>query len=543
MAGGDANAGTGGGEGFRFLLRTIDVPPTEVALSVGEDRDCVLESETGPVVRFFERDGRLYMEPLPGNQPVRRNGREAAGPVALRDLDRIDCGVESFEVIFRPPEKGKRHPTADASRHSDDANRSVGTTPGRIWIPWVLLLGIVLIYVIWGSSRRPQTDSLPRTISRTMPTPPLAPAAPATNTVAAPPTPVERHPSPTPSPSLVPASIFRANDVELTLMPLGGPVAASEWWVRVEAEVGALALAPTGSPLAVACGDGNVLLLDPVDGRTLRVLKAHEDSVAAIAWVAGTTYLVTAGYDGRVLLWDAATGWLLRTLSEGPGAVRAVAVSPDGTTVVGGYASGALVAWDLRTGRELKWWSAHNGMVNALAFAPDGGLLASASADRTVRTWNTRDWRRERELRPHVTGVNAIVFADPWHVITGADVFDAGPDGLPRAMERPTAAITPTTGEGTAAVLLQVYEWVLAAAVVPGADVLLLGIGSPPGGAGAAPPGRLVGLDSVDGSVSFEFHLAGQGVAGLAAGPDREVYFAGLDGWIRRVNLPGLPSH
>lgn len=304
-----------------------------------------------------------------------------------------------------------------------------------------------------------------------------------------------------------------------------------------------MALSPDASTLAIACGDGVVRLVDPLDGSITRVIAAHDDSVAAIAWVPGTSYLATAGYDGRVRLWDAATGWLLRTFTEGPGALRSIAVSPDGAVLVAGSASGALTAWEARTGREVKWWSGHSGMVSALAFSPDGTQLVSASSDRVVRLWSTRDWTRVREWRPNRAGVNALAFPDPLHVITGADNFEPGRNGIPRALDVPTLSLVAVRGASVEPLFPALREWVLSVAVIPGTGLILVGTGGAAGDSDPAPPGRALVLDRGSGRTIAVFELAARGVTGVVPLGSGAIGFGGLDGWVRRVELPAAPAH
>jgi hypothetical protein len=532
MLGGDPHGAEGAG--LRFLLRSLVDPPTEVLVSVGGERDCVLDSEEGPVVRFFERGGRLFVEPAgTASGGVRRNGRRVDGAAEVRDLDRIDCGPDrAFEVLLDAA-RGGHIPPGDL--HSKAHAGNTPATPGarRLWIPWVLCA----LAVGWGITRGsgpnpdPQVQSarlappsvqLPEAISSTTPAPSPTPAPP----------PVI-DPAPQPVPAAIPA--FRADESGVVLMPAGPVVAPAEWWMQAGAEVGSLALNARGDLLAVGCGDGRIILLNASDGQTVRAWAAHTDSIAALAWIPGTPYLLTAGYDGRAILWDASTGWKIRTLTEGPGALRSAAVSPDGHTVAVGSASGTITVWDAPSGHEWKWWPGHTGMVNALAFSPDGAVLASGSADRSVRVWECRDWHRVHDLRPHEGGVNAVAFIDSKLLLTGADNFGPGSRGTLRPLNGPSAALVDLGHASGKPRMLDVRAWVLAVGGIPATGRLLVGTGGAASSAFEPVPGRLLIIDARSGRAVDAVELAPRGVSAVAGGHADAVFVGGLDGWVRRA--------
>src|SRR6266540_2930159 len=81
--------------------------------------------------------------------------------------------------------------------------------------------------------------------------------------------------------------------------------------LETPSEVRDLGWSADGRQLAVATGDGRILLWSPVSTATSpigrrREIRAHGGPVRAVAW-AGSTLLVSAGEDHRVCLWDAQT--------------------------------------------------------------------------------------------------------------------------------------------------------------------------------------------------------------------------------------------
>ena len=200
--------------------------------------------------------------------------------------------------------------------------------------------------------------------------------------------------------------------------------------------VAALAVAPDGSWLASAGGDGDetVRIWDPHTGQARHTLTGHTSAVAALAVAPDGSWLASAGgYDGddgadlgpahradpphphrphqrgvgaggrpgrhlaglrrratrTVRIWDPHTGQTRHTLTGHTGPVRALAVAPDGSWLASAGCDDATVRiWDPHTGQARHTLTGHTGPVQALAVAPDGTWLASASADATVRIWS-----------------------------------------------------------------------------------------------------------------------------------------------------------
>ncbi|MBT2510769.1 WD40 repeat domain-containing protein [Streptomyces sp. ISL-98] len=188
------------------------------------------------------------------------------------------------------------------------------------------------------------------------------------------------------------------------------PEAGSWTWVlraRPRDEVGVVAVAPDGSWYANAYRPSRqVELWDRETGtRTARLDVAGE----AMAIAPNGTWLAIADGNGAVQLWDRATGTRTASLSGGNRRAHAVAIAPDGSwlaTVEHVWLpgerrdEGTLKVFDVASGRcthEL-----HCGeKLTGVAIAPDGRWLATAGADGVVSLWNP------------LTGALIASFTDP----------------------------------------------------------------------------------------------------------------------------------
>jgi WD40 repeat protein len=147
---------------------------------------------------------------------------------------------------------------------------------------------------------------------------------------------------------------------------------------------------------------GTVELLAADSRATVRRLEGHAGNVNALSFSADGAQLFAASGEnalsGEVRQWNVADGRLIRTIAAHRDTLYALALSPDGATLATGGYDQQIKLWNVADGTERKTLRGHNGAVFALAFRPDGKLLASASADRTVKLWDTAAGQRRDTL-------------------------------------------------------------------------------------------------------------------------------------------------
>jgi len=203
--------------------------------------------------------------------------------------------------------------------------------------------------------------------------------------------------------------------------------------VSLETYVVDMAWSPDGAALAVAGGEGAVMLVEGIAEKPRhRVLGEHTMGAIAVAWKPGGSVLASSGQDSTVVVWDAAAA------PGGESAVRArlrpgsawtdhIAWSPDGNllaTATGKVLSLwdekgervhqseplpstiAALAWD-RTGRDVATAVQGGVFVHRIepprfsvrrytwpaacltaAYSPNGRVLATGTQDGTVHFWN-----------------------------------------------------------------------------------------------------------------------------------------------------------
>lgn len=197
----------------------------------------------------------------------------------------------------------------------------------------------------------------------------------------------------------------------------------------------AVALAPDGKTLAVACAEnsnyGVVVLCDLADGKELGRLKPFGDQsrsqVAALAFSPdGKT--VALGYnrarstdrgppENTIALWDLDTRKEVRSFRPGHDVPGKLVYTPDGQTLVtGATARTPIQIWDIASGKEaLKIstpidWRKRRGSA-PFALSADGKTIAAVEGDNDMILWETATGKARHRLKGHAKKITCLAFA------------------------------------------------------------------------------------------------------------------------------------
>lgn len=156
------------------------------------------------------------------------------------------------------------------------------------------------------------------------------------------------------------------------------------------AQIGAVALSPDGTGLAVASGGDaqSVAVWNVADGKPRRILAARASPAFALAWASDGKRLAASFGDRTVRVWDADTGAETLTLCDEATCLAALAWSPNGRRLAAGGRDGAVRVYDTDAGKRLALLDGLGGAVTGLAFSSDGALLA-AGDEADGRLWDT----------------------------------------------------------------------------------------------------------------------------------------------------------
>ena len=203
-----------------------------------------------------------------------------------------------------------------------------------------------------------------------------------------------------------------------------------------------LAFSPDGDQLAVGGGNpatqGVVEIFSWPDGKSLRILREHRDSVMAIAWRDASS-LVSASLDRDIILWDLQTGTPIQRLKGHSRGVSSLCFLNDKETLVSTGVDQNLRVWDLTSGELIRSLNNHTLPVHDLALRPGDAalpMIASAGSDRTVRFWQPTIGRMVKFAR-----LKAAPLDVAW-LNAGSRIVAACADGAIRLVDPDSVEVT-----------------------------------------------------------------------------------------------------
>jgi WD40 repeat protein len=206
------------------------------------------------------------------------------------------------------------------------------------------------------------------------------------------------------------------------------------------------AWAADGGSLAIAGGEGAVLLADAGPALAARQIGLHRGGALALAWQRAGRLFASSGQDGRVLLWDAhtlkpqpihqgatwcdrlafadhgrllavaggrvlqvfdAAGTLLHSLAGHAGVIAALAWRPKSSEIAAVGNGGARIH-RLEPGLSSRDYPSA-GACRTAGWNADGRLLAAGMQDGSVQLWNVATGRHSQ-----LTGHGSRIIAAEW---------------------------------------------------------------------------------------------------------------------------------
>ena len=213
--------------------------------------------------------------------------------------------------------------------------------------------------------------------------------------------------------------------------------------IEVEARnIHALAFSPDGDQLAVGGGnpatEGIIEIFSWPEGKSLRMLREHRDSVTAVAWRSASS-LVSASLDRRIILWDLRTGSPIQQLEGHSRGVSSLCFLNDKGTLVSTGVDQNIRVWDLASGELIRSLNNHTLPVHDLALRPDASglpMIVSAGDDRTVRFWQPTIGRMVKFARLKEAPLNVA-----W-LNNGSSIVAACADGAIRLVDPDSVEVT-----------------------------------------------------------------------------------------------------
>jgi WD40 repeat protein/tRNA A-37 threonylcarbamoyl transferase component Bud32/tetratricopeptide (TPR) repeat protein len=193
-----------------------------------------------------------------------------------------------------------------------------------------------------------------------------------------------------------------------------------------------LAFSPDGERLVAGSADGLLRILCSRTGQEVVALDAGDWQLRVAFSPAGDRLAVALG-EGPVLVWQGEALPETRTVGTHARPVLALAFSPDSQSLATGSTSGAVQVWDVRSGRKtFEPKGPPRGVVYDLAFSPDGKQL-TAWFGRQPRRWTLTTGQEENLPTQTKLPVGARAAFSPdgqWRAVARGTVVEVGPARL-----------------------------------------------------------------------------------------------------------------
>ena len=173
--------------------------------------------------------------------------------------------------------------------------------------------------------------------------------------------------------------------------------------------------------LFVACGDGQIHIVDLLEMKYHKSLKISDKSIRKLAFNLSKKRLFIACSDGHIYTLDTAKKKLSRSEYKHKNSVFAIALNHDNSLLLAGSRDAHLSIWKVEE-EKIVWQQAlpaHNFTINSLAFSPNQKYFATGSRDKTIKIWDVTHFQLLKvidnakvEIAAHVNSVNKLLWLD-----------------------------------------------------------------------------------------------------------------------------------
>ncbi len=177
----------------------------------------------------------------------------------------------------------------------------------------------------------------------------------------------------------------------------------------------------------IACGDGEVVILDLENFRVIQTLNPSSKSARCIAINPMVNEFIVGFSDCYIRSFSLTDYSLQKEWLAHDNSVFSVSFTTDFRYLVSASRDAHIKIWDTWSHYELQQAIvAHIYAINSLAFSPDGKIFATASMDKSVKLWDTEQWKLLKVLDKsrhagHATSVNKVIWLDNQHLLSASD--------------------------------------------------------------------------------------------------------------------------
>lgn len=138
--------------------------------------------------------------------------------------------------------------------------------------------------------------------------------------------------------------------------------------------------------LATGLTSGNINLLNLTNGKVIKTLSKHTDSVFSLELLKNET-LISGSADHTINVWNATTYQLTRTLKGHTDCILCLTLLHD-ATLVSGSKDNSIKFWNITSGKVIKTLSDNDSPIRKLIVISNQ-ILISSSENQILKVWNT----------------------------------------------------------------------------------------------------------------------------------------------------------
>lgn len=175
---------------------------------------------------------------------------------------------------------------------------------------------------------------------------------------------------------------------------------------RMEEWIRAVAWSPDGQRIVAGADDAVLRVMEPAEGKLLRVLSGLPDPVFCVAW-SPDGRVVAAGAGNKVIIWDVDETRPIAQLGDG-GQVISLTWSPNGKYVVVSLVDKTIHVWNVLDSELQQSLASQNSIVLSLSWSDDCSLIGGGTEDHSILIWDVASGTLVRTLRGHSDAVTQL---------------------------------------------------------------------------------------------------------------------------------------
>lgn len=186
------------------------------------------------------------------------------------------------------------------------------------------------------------------------------------------------------------------------------------------------------SDLFIACGDGNVIIIDLETFSLKKILSFSQQSARCIA-VCPQKNEIAIGYsDNHIRIFDSINYTQKADFEAHTNSIFTLAYSPNNQYLLSGSRDAHLKIWQVQYGNNLHSYTlyqdivAHLFTINHIAYSPNGEFFATCSKDKSIKLWQADNFKLLKVIDKgrytgHKTSINKLVWLDDNTLVSCSD--------------------------------------------------------------------------------------------------------------------------